>query len=146
MTRLVTTSSARVWLPASTISSRATGSIQTSIAACLVKAIGSSSSTTSSFRSRVSRLPGLRPVACSIWAARSSMRRLTTEAGSSFFSVWNFISHWPPTISSSGAWASPRGSTQPTASGWVALQGTKRWVCRPVSRVPASGAHAGPMR
>ena len=68
-----------------------------------MKAIGSRSSTTSSFSARVSRLPGLRPVVCSICRARSSILRLTTDAGSSFFSICSFSSQWPPIDSTSGA-------------------------------------------
>ena len=75
------------------MSKRCAGFSQTFIAACFVKAKGSSDSTASSLISFICFLPGLRPVVCSMCSARSSARRFTTDDGSTFCSMASFISH-----------------------------------------------------
>ena len=129
-TSSVTSSSACAWLPASITNSKASRSIQTRVLPCLVKAIGSSSSRMSSLMSRVSFLPGLRPVLASIWSTRSCALRFTTEAGRARDSTISVKIHWPATTSSSGPLASPRGSIQPTDFSWDAPHATKWLSCR----------------
>ena len=145
-TSSVTTWSAFETLPASTISNWRFGSIQTGTAACFVKACGSRSSVASSRSSFASFLPGLRPVVCSICSARSSARRFTTEAGSTFCSILSFISHWPPTNSISGPWAVPRGAVQPSDRGWVAPQGANAACARLSSTCSGVADHPATMR
>ena len=146
LTSIVTTSSARVWLPASITSSRAFGSIQTPTDACLVKACGSRSSRISSFRSRISFLPGLRPVVASICATRSLALRVTTEPGRARVSIISLKMSWPPTDSTSGPCAWPRGSHQPIDFSCVAPHSTKRAPSRAASICATLADQSGPTR
>ena len=100
--RLVMTSSARDALPQLITRRCSVGSIQTAMREKRAKAIGSSSCVMSSFRSRFSFLPGLRPVVASICAQRSSSLRRTTEPGTALVSTMNSTTHCPPTDSTSG--------------------------------------------
>ena len=134
-------SSAALALPASTQSRRCSRSSQSCSALVLVKAIGSSSWVAWSFSSPRSFLPGLRPAVCSICAAISSTRCLTTEAGSSLRSTFSRSSQCrpPPTLSTSGACGWPRGGTQPSDIGWLAPQGTKADDASSASSAVSSG-------
>ena len=122
----VITSSALAELPASVSSRPAFGSIHTLTLDCLLNAMGSSARRASSLISRFSFLPGLRPVVASMWSNWSCTLRLITEPGTTFTSSISFSSHWPPTTSTSGPLAWPRGSVQPTDFSCEAPHSTKR--------------------
>eukprot|EP00952_Eustigmatos_sp_NYUAD-ZCMA_P012074 48678-Eustigmatos_ZCMA.PRE.1 len=74
----------------------------------------------------ISFLPGLRPVVASMWSAASCALRRTTAPGTDLDSICSLRMRWPAMASTSGPWASPRGSTQPTDFSCEAGQGTKR--------------------
>ena len=142
----VSTSSALPWLAASTINRRASASTHTVMEACLVKAMGSSVRRASSLSSRVSFLPGLRPVATSIWAARSLVLRAMTEPGTTLVSVISLSSHCPSIDSASGPAASPRGGTQPTARSWVSPHSTNTAACSAASSCARDIDQPAPIR
>ena len=145
-TSALTTSSARPWDEVPSTKKRASRSIHTHIAPCLVKAMGSRSSLASSFSSLLSFLPGLRPVSCSMRAAFSATRRASTEPGSTLDSTMKRSTHWPPTDSASGPWASPRGGTQPQARSCVAPHSMNGALASAASTCSRPICHCGAMR
>ena len=139
-------SSARLWLLASMHKKRASGSIHTQVEPCLVKAMGSKSSLASSLSSRLSFLPGLRPLSCSMRAFFSSTLRASTLAGSIFDSVMKRAIHCPATLSSSAPCASPRGGTKPLECSCVAPQVWKGAFCSAASAASQGICQVGAMR
>ena len=80
-------SSARAGAVVSTTTQPPSGSIHTRVSRKMLKALGSSSSVTRSFSSRICLRPGLKPCSSSSAWARARVNWLMTEAGSSFFSA-----------------------------------------------------------
>src|SRR3990167_7712043 len=146
LTSAVTSSSILPWLLASVTSQPLAWSIQTQAAVRRGKACGSSESSASSRSSFICFLPGLRPVVASMCSASSSAFSRTTEPGTALVSIISLSMRWPATDSTSGPWASPRGSTQPTDLSCVAPQGTKRAASSAASMVSSAGAQPGAMR
>ena len=145
-TSRLTTSSARPWEEVSSTSRRDSVSIHTHMLPCLVKAMGNKSSLASSLSSLLSFLPGLRPVSCSMRAAFSFTRRLSTEPGSTLDSTMKRKIHCPPTDSASAPCCSPRGGTQPSDFSWVAPHSMKGALARASSTCTKSACQPGAMR
>ena len=140
------TSSALPWLPALSTKRRFSKSIHTSTVDWRAKACGSSDSSTSSISSRFSFLPGLRPVAASISAMRSSALRRTTLPGTALDSIMSFMIHCPATDSTKGPWASPLGGTQPIDLSWLAPHSTNCTGSNAACTSAKVGAKPSPMR
>ena len=145
-TSAVTSSSSLPWLLASVTSQPLARSIQTQVAPRRGKAWGSSASSASSRRALVSFLPGLRPVAASMWSASSCAFSRTTEPGTLLVSIISFKMRCPATDSTSGPCGSPRGSTQPTDLSCEAPQGTKRAASSAASIASSVTSQPGAMR
>ena len=142
-TRLVMTSSALPCAPTSITSQRWVGSIHTVTWLRRGKACGSRAISASSFRSRSSFLPGLRPVVFSISSTAFCVLSLMASAGTALVSIAKRAIHCPSTVSTSAPCSCPRGGTQPVDFCCVALHSTKGSFAIASSHCAAEAGHSG---